>query len=242
MLTCQLLGNFIKLNIVYKNDYWYNNFIVKEKEVNLMGLIREIVEWIVCIIIALVLAFACRHYVITPTVVKQSSMYPTLETNERVLLNRTFRITKKVPQKGDIITFEAPTEVYTKETADQTNPVAIYKEKKMSFLEKFVYRVLETTKLSYIKRLIALEGDHVEIKNGKVWVNGEQLEESYLANDVITESEIFYDFVVPEGYFFAIGDNRGNSVDCRHVGCIPLEKLEGIATVRWWPFDKFTKF
>lgn len=200
---------------------------------------KDILEWAYCILIALVLALVFRYFVATPTIVKQRSMFPTLQENQRLILNRTFRITKKKPEKGDIVTFEAPTKTYLKWEADQTNPVAVYDREPKGIFNKFVYYILEITKKSYIKRVIALEGDHVKIENNTVYVNGEELEESYLRNDVVTESDVFYDFVVPEGYFFAMGDNRTKSTDCRQIGCIPFEKLEGIVCFRFWPFSEF---
>lgn len=201
--------------------------------------IKDILEWGYCIIIALVLALLFRYFVATPTIVKQRSMFPTLQENQRLILNRTFRITKKAPKIGDIITFEAPIKEYSKWSADQTNPVAIYGNEPEGLFNKFTYYCIEVTKKSYIKRVIALEGDHVKIENNTVYVNGIPQEEQYLKDDVVTESEVFYDFIVPEGYFFAMGDNRTRSTDCRSLGCIPLEKLEGIVCFRFWPFNEF---
>lgn len=201
--------------------------------------VKDILEWVYCIIIALVLALLFRYFIATPTIVKQRSMYPTLQENQRLILNRTFRITNKTPEVGDIVTFEAPTKEYTKWEADQSNPVAVYDNEPEGIINKFIYYNLEVTKKSYIKRVIALEGDHVKIENNTVYVNGEPLEEDYLQDDVVTESEVFYDFIVPEGYFFAMGDNRSKSTDCRVIGCIPLEKLEGIVCFRFWPFSEF---
>lgn len=203
--------------------------------------VKDILEWGYCIIIALVLALLFRYFVATPTIVKQRSMFPTLQADQRLILNRTFRITKKKPKVGDIITFEAPTKEYNKWEADQSNPVAIYDKEPQGLYQKFLYYNLEVTKKSYIKRVIALEGDHVKIENNTVYVNNEPLNESYLQPEVVTESEVFYDFIVPEGYFFAMGDNRTKSTDCREIGCIPLEKLEGIVCFRFWPFDVFGK-
>lgn len=200
--------------------------------------VKDILEWCYCIIIALILALIFRYFVATPTIVKQRSMFPTLQENQRLILNRTFRITNKRPQIGDIITFEAPTKEYSKWSADQTNPVAIYDNEPEGVFNKFVYYCLEVTKKSYIKRVIALEGDHVKIENNTVYVNGIPQEEQYLKNDVVTETEVFYDFIVPEGYLFAMGDNRTRSTDCRSLGCIPLEKLEGIVCFRFWPFSE----
>lgn len=203
--------------------------------------VRNILEWIYCIIIALVLALLFRYFIATPTIVKQRSMYPTLKENQRLILNRTARITKKTPKVGDIITFEAPTKVYTSLDANQNNPIASYENEPKGILGKFVYYVLEFSKRSYIKRVIALEGQHVVIEDNKVYVNGVELEESYLQDDVVTESNVFNDFIVPEGYIFAMGDNRTKSTDCREIGCIPLDKVEGIVSFRFWPFNQFGK-
>lgn len=200
--------------------------------------VKDILEWVYCIIIALVLALLFRYFIATPTIVQQRSMYPTLKHNERLILDRTFRITNKKPKIGDIVTFEAPSQEYEKWNVDQSNPIAIYNNEQKNIFSKFVYYCLEVTKKSYIKRVIALEGDHVKIENNIVYVNGKALDEPYLGDDVVTESAKFYDFIVPEGYFFAMGDNRTKSTDCRNLGCIPFEKLEGIVRFRFWPFNQ----
>ena len=70
--------------------------------------VKDILEWIYCIIIAVVLALLFRYFIGTPTIVKQVSMYPTLVQDQRLWLNRWGRTTKKLPNRGDIITFEAP--------------------------------------------------------------------------------------------------------------------------------------
>ncbi len=203
--------------------------------------IKNILEWTYCIIIALVLALLFRYFIGTPTIVKQKSMYPTLIENQRLFLNRTNRITRRMNYKrGDIITFESPSKaINNKFDVDQSNPIAIYDNEPTNLFSKFAYYVLEFTKTSYIKRVIGLPGEHVKISGGSVYINGEKLEESYLQPDVITESDIYNDFIVPEGYIFAMGDNRTNSSDCRHFGCVPFEKIEGRVAFRFWPFSEF---
>jgi len=200
---------------------------------------RNILEWVLCIVIAIVLTLVFRYYIATPTVVKQVSMYPTLQSDQRLIVKRTFRITKKMPERGDIVTFEAPTHTYSSGTADQSNPVAIYMEEDRGLMSNFIYNVLEITKRSYIKRVIGLPGEHIEIKDGKVYINGEEFKENYVSSDVVTVSEIFTDFIVPEGYLFCMGDNRMKSTDCRSFGCIPYDKLEGIVICRFWPLSEF---
>ena len=205
--------------------------------------IKNILEWIYCIIIAVVIAILIKYFVGTPTIVKQTSMWPTLEQNDRLILNRLPRTFKKVLERGDIITFEAPSNNATGILAtDIENPVAKYDNEPTSWWGKFIYDVLEIGKESYIKRVIALPGEHVEIKNGKVYINGEELDEPYLTDDVITEpTGALNDFIVPENTVFAMGDNREGSKDCRAFGCIPLEKIESKVVIRFWPLNKFGK-
>ena len=196
------------------------------------------------LIIAVVLALLVRYYIGTPTIVQQTSMTPTLKENERLWLNRWGRTTKKLPNRGDIITFEAPSKkTYTYSEIDQTNPVAKYEDEPTSIWGKFTYHVLEIGKDSYIKRVIALPGEHVEIKDGKVYINSEELKEDYLQSGIVTDlmGAGFDDFVVPENCVFAMGDNRNHSTDCRSFGCIPLEEIESTVAIRIWPLDKWGK-
>ena len=203
--------------------------------------LKDIIEWIYCIIIAVVLALLIRYYVGTPTIVKQSSMYPTFKQNDRLVLNRIYRTVKTTPSRGEIITFEAPTiHDATNKDNNSTNYTAKYTTKNRSWFENFMYNVLEIGKISYIKRVIALPGEHLEIKNGKVYINGNELKEEYLADTVKTESMdgAFYDLVVPEGTVFVMGDNRSGSSDSRIFGCIPYSKIEGKVVFRFWPLNK----
>lgn len=201
---------------------------------------KEILEWIFCIIVAVFLAIIFKYFIGTPTTVKQSSMFPTLQENQRLILNRTFRITNYVPKRGEIITFEAPSKAsYSKYEASQSSPIAIYDNTSKGFAKDFLYYSLELTKTSFIKRVIGLPGEHIKIENGKVYINDNELEENYLSDEVVTESEIFYNFTVPEGYVFAMGDNRAHSTDCRVFGCIPFDKVEGIVLFRFFPFNLF---
>ena len=205
--------------------------------------VKNILEWIYCIIIAVVIAILIKYFVGTPTIVKQTSMWPTLEQNDRLILNRLPRTFGEMPERGDIITFEAPSNNATGLTAEEIdNPIAKYDNEPTTWWGKFTYHVLEIGKESYIKRVIALPGEHVEIKDGKVYINGEELDEPYLTDDVITEpTGVLNDFIVPENTVFAMGDNREGSKDCRAFGCIPFERIESKVVIRFWPLNKFGK-
>ncbi len=203
--------------------------------------IREIVEWSACIIIAVVLALTIKFYVGTPTLVKHTSMYPTLKPNERLILNRMVRTSKKMPNRGDIITFEAPTTNFLTTEEFEESVIARYENQPEGLWGKFSYYVLEINKISYIKRVIGLPGEHVKIENGKVYINGQELDESaYLSKDVVTGSGdgVCLDLVVPDNCIFAMGDNRGKSTDCRAFGCVPLDKIESKVWIRIWPINK----
>ena len=205
--------------------------------------IKDIIEWIVCIIIALIIAIAFRYFVGTPTIVQQPSMVPTLQPNQRLWLNRWVRTTKKMPSRGEIITFEAPSELELTSEDIAQSAVARYENEPKSLWKKFSYYVLEVNKTSYIKRVIGLPGDHIEIKDGKVFLNGEELNEPYIQSGVVTDNGHgnCTNIIVPENCVFAMGDNRAQSSDCRRFGCIPLDKIESKVWIRIWPLNLFGK-
>ena len=207
-------------------------------------ILRETIEWLICIILAVIGLFFIRYYIGTSTIVKQTSMSTTLLPDERLWLNRLSRTMKKMPERGDIVTFEAPS-VKRVNKEDYKSPVGTYNNEPQGLLEKFSYYVLENGKISYIKRVIGLPGEYIEIKNGNVYIDGKRLEEDYLQDGVVTDmvqgnrdEAFFTDFTVPENCVFVMGDNRTGSIDSRAFGCIPLEKIEGTVVFRFWPFSK----
>lgn len=204
---------------------------------------KDILEWVVCILIAFILALLIRYYIGTPTIVAQPSMVPTLQPGQRLILNRWVRTVGQMPERGDIITFEAPSDdsyIYPDEF-DSSDVIAKYSNEPTGLFSKFVYYVLEIGKDSYIKRVIGLPGDHVQIIDGKVYINDEELDEPYLDDSVTTTTTnmAYVDLVVPENSVFVMGDNREHSTDSRAFGCIPLEKIEGKVWIRFWPFNLF---
>ncbi len=204
---------------------------------------KDALEWVVCIVIALIIAILFRYFIGTPTIVKQPSMYPTLKEDQRLWLNRWSRTVKKMPEKGDIITFEAPSTSVLTEEELKKNIVARYEKEPTSLLGKFTHNVLEINKVSYIKRVIGLPGDHIVISDGKVFINDKEFTESYLQPGVVTDNGRGYctDVVVPQNTVFVMGDNRSQSTDSRCFGCIPLEKIESKVWIRIWPLNLFGK-
>jgi len=87
---------------------------------------------------------------------------------------------------------------------------------------------------SFVKRLIAGEGDQVRIVAGKVYRNGVLLDDSFVAPDYRSHDD-WGPQVVPEGYYFVMGDHRNNSSDSRNWGYLPKKYVVGKVQVRWWP-------
>jgi signal peptidase I len=98
----------------------------------------------------------------------------------------------------------------------------------------------ETT---FIKRVIAVGGDVVELRDGSVYVNGEKRDEPFtqgkpsLELDPAPGVEISYPYTVPQDYLWVMGDNRTNSGDSRYFGAIPASSVSGHACFRYWPLD-----
>lgn len=105
-----------------------------------------------------------------------------------------------------------------------------------------------TKEKDYIKRVIAVPGETIKVEGDKVFVNGKQIEETYLkkALDDAAKKGIPYntrDFreaTVPEGSVFVMGDNRSNSQDSRDIGFVKYEQIVGRADLIFWPFDKIS--
>lgn len=96
-----------------------------------------------------------------------------------------------------------------------------------------------------IKRVIATEGQTVDLKDGKVYVDGVQLNEPYTDGKpsypltTAYGTSITYPYTVPEGEVWVMGDNRTNSQDSRYFGSIPVDTITGKALIRYWPLTSF---
>jgi signal peptidase I len=99
----------------------------------------------------------------------------------------------------------------------------------------------------FVKRVIALPGERLLIRNGKVFINGRQLEEPYLpkddpwvsANNFPTDNSDPTGLLIPAGYYFVMGDNRNHSSDSRVFGAVPVNHFESRAWIRLLPLDRF---
>lgn len=176
------------------------------------------VEGIKTIGLSLFLAFGIRTFVAEARYIPSGSMLPTLQINDRLFVDKVSYHLRD-PQRGDIIVFN-PTDSL----------------------------LAENFRDAFIKRVVALPGETVEIKNGQVFVNGQALPEQYLPQ----EQQTFLDgacgpgvqpflngpTTVPTDSYLALGDNRDNSLDGRCWGFVPRDRIIGRAIFRFWPLDQ----
>lgn len=168
--------------------------------------IKSFVEWVIVLGGALIVAFVVKTFLIQAFYIPSSSMEDTLLIGDRVLVNKLSYDFGEV-ERGDIVVFERPPH-------DTGNPDI----------------------KDLIKRVIALPGETVELRNGEVFIDGRRLQEPYLdANDGATVEPR----EVPAGHYWVMGDNRGQSKDSRFFGPIPEDLIVGRAFVRIWPVSAF---
>ena len=224
------------------SEKYYDDINYQQKEVTeevkakTRGILREVLDWVICFAIAFVVYLLINYFFICAPTVKQQSMHPTIKNNEKVLTIRPWMKGSKF-EYGQIITFEAPIDNKLYIDSNETLYTAQYEN--YTGITLFLYNFLDVNKVSYIKRVIGLPGDHIVIKDGMVYRNDERIEEPYLRemNTEIQEQE-YADVIVPENTVYVMGDNREQSKDSRSFGCIPYSRVNGYVLCRIWPLNK----
>ena len=168
------------------------------------------------------------------------SMFPTLHHNDRLIVTKL----GYEPKQGDIIILDAN----YKNREEYFDAIAQTEGKEeLSSFEKFKESFLlteSTKKVYYVKRIIATEGQTVDILDGKVYVDGKELDEPYYDGvTYITDTAVKYPFTVSENCVFVMGDNRGNSSDSRssRLGEVNEDAVIGTAQLRVYPFNALGK-
>ncbi len=94
---------------------------------------------------------------------------------------------------------------------------------------------------SYIKRVVGLPGEQVNIENGKLYINGQQVDEPYLDSEYLSSDSMAGPIEVKAHHYFVLGDNRRNSSDSRYWGLVPEKYIYGKAIFRYYPFTPFER-
>lgn len=190
-----------------------------QPEIKRKHIIREYAE---SIIIAIILALIIRTFVVQAFKIPSGSMEDTLAIGDHILVNKFIYGTKipftatrflklRDPRRGDVIVFEYP----------------------------------EDPSKDFIKRVIGLPGDEVQVVDKKVFVNGKPYEnphEVHKEKEIIPEAQNPRDntkvIKVPHGSFFVMGDNRDRSYDSRFWGFVKMDKIKGLAFIKYWSWDR----
>lgn len=164
--------------------------------------VREVREWTLSLLVAIVVAMLFQNYVYAQSEVQNVSMQNTLIAGQRLIEDK-WSYHFHEPQHGDIVIISGP-----------------------------------ESELRLIKRVVALPGDVIDIRNGAVFLNGEKIEEQYTKGQTFAGS-VEMPFTVQAGQLFVMGDNREHSLDSREIGPISRTSIEGRAVFRLWPIPKF---
>jgi signal peptidase I len=151
---------------------------------------------------AAILAFGIRTFVAEARYIPSESMVHTLEINDRLIIEK-LSLHFQGPSRGDVVVFE---------------PTDTLRDQKFTD--------------AFIKRVIGLPGEKIEVKAGKVYVNDRPIQENYIAEK---PNYNYGPVVVPPNKYLVLGDNRNNSFDSHYWGFVPRENLIGKAIVRFWP-------
>jgi signal peptidase I len=184
-------------------------------------------EYLPTLAVAGLIVFVVRSFIAEPRYIPSSSMEPTLQINDRLIIEKlSYRFRK--PERGEVVVF---------------NPPAV--------------PVVPDASLVYIKRLVGLPGDRISIRDGKVFVNDQALNEPYIKeapdytlptlnpeqcpncfipNTVMPKGKTL-SFTVPPNSYWMMGDNRNNSLDSHAWGFLPETNIVGRAFFRYWPPD-----
>lgn len=166
---------------------------------------RNLLDWIVYLLIIVVSMFLLLNYVAQRILVDGTSMNPTLQNHDSVLIEKlSYRFGE--PERYDIV----------------------------------VFRYLQKDNTYYIKRVIGLPGETVQIIDGYVYINGERLESDIYGNSVmLSPGRASEPIVLGEYEYFVLGDNRNGSSDSRaeSVGNVTKSQIVGKAFLRIWPLS-----
>lgn len=200
---------------------------------SVMFLLREVAEVVVVVLFFLVVI---KEGFGELRLIPSESMVPLLQVEDRILIEKVSRWFRPY-QRGDVLVFYPPM------TQLKNDPVSIFL--RLTGFSGLIYQKEDNIDIAYIKRLIGLPGDTLEVKPGEgVYINGKKLNEPYV-NEIaqtctrVEPVEVCGPITIPEGKYFFMGDNRNQSLDSRFWGFEPKDRVIGRAVLRVWPINRF---
>lgn len=185
------------------------------------ALVREVVETgLLALLVFLSVRATFQNFKVDGT-----SMFPTLENNEFLIVNKLLYATVDMEKLAKFVPFIDP--------GDEPIRHVFHPPQRGDII---VLKRPNAPEMDLIKRVIGLPGDTIEVEDGRVIVNDQELTEPYIVAFGGGDKDKFR---LPEGEYFVMGDNRGASSDSRSFGPVPEELIIGRAVVTYWPTDKF---
>ncbi len=196
--------------------------------------LKEVIDTVVFVIVALIII---RFFVAELRWIPSGSMKPTLVEGDRIVIEKLTKYPNIIkhhnfectPNRGDVMVFYPPT------TKLEVTPWKLFLR----------LTGMGCKDIAYIKRVIGLPGEKFEIKQdpttkkSTVYINDKPLKEDYIMSEFdytpCQKGMMCGPFVIPEGHYFMMGDNRGNSMDSRWWGTLSQERFIGRAVFTFWP-------
>ena len=199
-----------------------------------------VLEVVITIGAALLLAFLVQQFLVKPFKIPSGSMENTLRCGDRVLVDRvSFRFGD--PERGDVVVFNPPAGIGE---GGQPDPSVVADESDAARIAADGTRTVTEADTNYIKRIIGLPGDKVEVRDHHAYVDGKRLDEPYLrpienAGGIDDGRADWGPKTVPKGTYLMLGDHRDNSADGRVFGFVPEDFIVGKAFMVYWPPKRF---
>lgn len=195
----------------------------KKKHLIKNKILREIVSWIVTILLAVIIAIVINTYIFRISKVDGDSMLQTYHSGETVFVSKLPYVFGDV-EKNDVIILDSSLK-------ERTFFTDIYESLKYNAISYKLFDVKQPDKY-FIKRVIAVGGDTLQIKEDGVYVNGKLLDEPYVNNErkpiyTSVSEELKNGVTVPDDHIFVMGDNRNVSRDSRNIGFVPVNDVIG---------------
>ena len=194
--------------------------------------LNSLLEFVLIVAVALGLALLIQAFIVKPFRIPSGSMEPTLAINQRVLVDRVTDHFSD-PGRGDIVVFKPP------KGADD-NTCGIASEPNDGHPCQQATPGGHSSQ-NFIKRIVAVGGDTIVVKKGRVYLNGSRKpqKEPFIRPDPSCGiCNLPKTIKIPPGHFFMMGDNRGESADSREWGPVPKKWIIGEAFFTYWPLDR----
>ena len=194
--------------------------------------VRTLVELALTVLVAVGLAALIQAFIVKPYRIPSPSMVPTLDVGQRVLTNRLV----DHPGIGDIVVFHPPSGADASQNPVCGAPDQGINAEQIPFPQPCGVPTPQPSSTTFIKRVVGLPGDKLQITNGHVIRNGVPEKDPYIAACGASAECTFREpVVVPPGHYFMMGDNRGDSEDSRFWGPVPAKWIIGVAFFTYWP-------